>query len=100
LIGDVLFKGEMESLNRNCKVVDTGEKESHSRPSIPIQQTFPPRFEQNLFSQFNYVPQTFQYQHTTNQLETGSSITNTPPATLASGSALAEYVIIFSGGND
>lgn len=118
LIGDVLFEGEMESLNRNCKVVDMGQKEFHSRPSIPIQHTFPPRFEQNQFSQFN-VPQSFQYQQpqtefprqlgqlhtgafqqTTNQLETRSAVTNTPPESLTSGSALTEYVTIFSGRND
>lgn len=34
LIGDVLFKGEMESLNRNCKIVDMGEKEAYSHSSI------------------------------------------------------------------
>lgn len=159
LIGDVLFEGEMETLNRNCKVVDMGEKEVYSRPSVPILHTFPPRFQQHQFSHYN-VPQTFQYQQlqtefprelehldtralhqSTNQLETQSAITNTPPASFqyqqpqteyprqlghlntgtlqqttnqletesavsntpsaspASGSALAEYVTIFSGEN-
>jgi len=98
LIGDVLFEGEMETLNRNCKVVDMGEKEIYSRPSVPIQHTFPPRFQQYQFSH-NNIPQTFQYQQpqteplrelehlhtgafqqTKNQLETRSTVTNTPPA--------------------
>jgi len=43
LIGDVLFEGEMESLNRNCKIVDMGEKEAYS--STSIQHTYPPWFE-------------------------------------------------------
>lgn len=99
LIGDVLFEDEMETLIRNCKVVDMGKKEVYSRPSVPIQHTFPPRFQQYQFSHYN-VPQTFQYQQpqteplreleqqlptgafkqTTNQLETQSTVTNTPPA--------------------
>lgn len=110
LIDDVLFEGEMESLNRNCKIVDMGEKEAYSRSFI--QHTYPPRFEQYQYSQ--YVPRSFQYlqprtesphqlgplhtgefQQTTNKLETESAVTNTP--TVAS--ALAEYVNIFSGEN-
>lgn len=117
LISDVLFEGEIESLNRNCKIVDMGEKEAHSRPSIPIQHTYPPRFEQYQLSQYN-VPPSFKYQqpqtefscqfrppytealqHTTSQLATGSAATNTPPAPLASGSALAEYVSLYSDEN-
>lgn len=117
LMSDVLFEGEMESLNRNCKIVDMGEKEAHSRPSISIQHTNPPRFEQYQLLQYN-VPPSFQYQQpqtefpcqlgalrtealqqTTNQLATGSAVNNTPPAPLASGSALAEYVSIFSDQN-
>ena len=105
LISDVLFEGEMESLNKNGKLMDLGLKEVQSRPSQ--QETYPPHFERYNISQYE-PPWGYQYNmhrqfqlanqpgvHATNQPETRLAEMGPPVTT----SSLADYITSFSDSN-
>ena len=49
LISDVLFEGEMESLNANCKLTVTGQRDQQPLISS-VGETYPPHYGNNLAS--------------------------------------------------
>ncbi|CAG9840706.1 unnamed protein product [Diabrotica balteata] len=67
LISDVLFEGEMESLNGNCKLKVTRQGEIQSLPSF-VGESYPPHYGQTISPQFLQPQQQVAHQPLMEQL--------------------------------
>ena len=106
LISDVLFEGEMESLNANCKLTVSGQRDLQPLTSS-VGEAYPPHYGQTIWHQFWQPQQQVSHQLGMQQLahQPGMQGIPQPAPVLAeigrpvTTSSLADYITTFSDSN-